>query len=63
VAAGVPLLLVMLLSAISFFGVSIMLSIVREFDAVVANLAATARACDGYTPPPSPLPTQRLYVR
>eukprot|EP01049_Picozoa_sp_SAG25_P015174 SAG25_NODE_2976_length_1285_cov_1.468803_2_plen_55_part_01 len=51
-----PLLLVMLLSAISFFGVSIMLSIVREFDAVVANLAATARACDGYTPPPPPPP-------
>jgi drug/metabolite transporter (DMT)-like permease len=38
-----PLLLVILLATISFFGVSLIVSIVDEFGAVVANLAATAR--------------------
>ena len=38
-----PVVLVVLLATISFFGVSLIVSIVEEFGAVVANLAATAR--------------------
>ena len=42
-----PVVLVVLLATISFFGVSLIVSIVEEFGAVVANLAATARKGSG----------------